>query len=459
MTSRTIETDYLVVGAGAAGMAFTDALIADSNADVVMVERRHAPGGHWLDAYPFVRLHQPAAYYGVNSMPLGGDAIDRTGYNAGFYEQATAPQICAYYHRVMQERLVASGRVRFYPMCDYVGEHRFVSRLSGEQVEVKVRRALVDAKYLQPSIPAKLPPPFEVAEGTRCVPINALASVAERVDRFTILGAGKTAIDACLFLLEHGVPPESIRWVKPREAWLLNRYYAQCGELVGQLMEGIARQMEAAAQATSVDDLFARLESSEQLLRVDEQITPTMYKAPTVSVAELEQLRRIRDVVRLGKVRRIDRDEIVLDRGTVPTTPATLHVHCAASGLNPAPAVPIFAERRITLQAIRVGLYPFNAALIAYVESTRPDLAEKNRLCPPNANPDVPRDWIRGTLTAMQADYTWSKERDVAEWLERSRLNAGRGARQRRGDPAVDQALKRFAANAMPGLAKLMQLS
>jgi cation diffusion facilitator CzcD-associated flavoprotein CzcO len=43
----TLETDYLVIGAGAAGMAFTDALIADSDADVVMVDRRHRPGGHW----------------------------------------------------------------------------------------------------------------------------------------------------------------------------------------------------------------------------------------------------------------------------------------------------------------------------------------------------------------------------------------------------------------------------
>jgi cation diffusion facilitator CzcD-associated flavoprotein CzcO len=52
-----IETDYLVVGAGAAGMAFVDALIGACDADVVMVDRRHVPGGHWNDAYPFVRLH------------------------------------------------------------------------------------------------------------------------------------------------------------------------------------------------------------------------------------------------------------------------------------------------------------------------------------------------------------------------------------------------------------------
>jgi len=38
-----LETDYLVIGAGAAGMAFTDELIAGSEADVVMVDRRHRP--------------------------------------------------------------------------------------------------------------------------------------------------------------------------------------------------------------------------------------------------------------------------------------------------------------------------------------------------------------------------------------------------------------------------------
>jgi cation diffusion facilitator CzcD-associated flavoprotein CzcO len=55
MTARTLETDYLVVGSGAAGMAFIDSLIDETDAQVVMVDRRSAPGGHWNDAYPFVR--------------------------------------------------------------------------------------------------------------------------------------------------------------------------------------------------------------------------------------------------------------------------------------------------------------------------------------------------------------------------------------------------------------------
>jgi cation diffusion facilitator CzcD-associated flavoprotein CzcO len=72
----TLETDYLVVGAGALGMAFVDSLIEHSDADVVIVERRHRPGGHWLDAYPFVQLHQPSKFYGVNSTRLGQDRIE-----------------------------------------------------------------------------------------------------------------------------------------------------------------------------------------------------------------------------------------------------------------------------------------------------------------------------------------------------------------------------------------------
>ena len=88
MEDAEIATDYLVVGAGAAGMGITDELLAHSNASITIVDRRHAPGGHWIDAYPYVRLHQPSAFYGVSSVPLGEDALDVAGTNAGYYELA-----------------------------------------------------------------------------------------------------------------------------------------------------------------------------------------------------------------------------------------------------------------------------------------------------------------------------------------------------------------------------------
>ena len=70
MTTR-VEADYLVVGAGAMGMAFTDALIDHADVRVALVDRRHSVGGHWLAAYPFVQLHQSSSFYGVASTVLG----------------------------------------------------------------------------------------------------------------------------------------------------------------------------------------------------------------------------------------------------------------------------------------------------------------------------------------------------------------------------------------------------
>lgn len=458
MPTKTLETDYLVVGAGASGLAFTDALIADSDADVVIVDRRHAPGAHWNDAYPFVRLHQPSSYYGVNSLPLGTESIDTYGSNRGFYERAGGSEICAYYDRVMQQRLLPSGKVRYFPMCEHLGDHRFASLASGDVFEVKMRRKRVDARYLEPSIPATCKPPFEVAPDARCIPINDLARMHAHADGYVIIGAGKTAVDACLWLLEIGVPPEDICWIKPREAWYLNRAFTQGGELVGTLFEGLSLQVEAAAEARSVDDLMHRLNASEQLLQLDEDGAPTMFKSATASAWELEQLRRIRRIVRLGRVRRIERDTIVLDEGGVPTSPRHLHVHCAAPGLKLAPGIPVFTDDRITLQPVRVGLIPFNAALVGFVEATCGDTAEKNRLCPPNPMPDVPRDWLRGTLTGLQADYLWSKDPAIADWLERVRLNPMRGIRKRGNDPQVQRASVRYTTHARPAVAKLRQL-
>jgi hypothetical protein len=455
---QTIETDYLVVGCGAAGMAFADSLIDASGAEIVMVDRRHAPGGHWLEAYPFVRLHQPSAFYGVNSLPLGSETIDHHGPNEGFYERAGAAEICGYYDRVMRERLLPSGRVRYFPMSSYLGEHRFVSTVSAEEVEVKVRKKLVDATYLEGRVPASSPPPFEVAAGARCVPVGALASVRERPAGYVVIGAGKTALDACTWLLDAGVAPSNIRWIKPREGWFINRKYLQGGELVGTMFEGISLQLEAAAQATSMADLFARLEASQQLFRVDPRVQPTMFRGPTISFGEIEQLRRIDEVVRLGKVQRIESDRIVLDGGTIPTSPGHLHVHCAAEGLNPAPEVPIFAAGRITLQSIRIGLLPFASALIAYVEATRDDLEAQNRLCPPSRQPNVLEDWARGMLIGMKAANRWSKERDIADWLDRARLNMLRGLQQHGNEPHVQQAFMRVGASIRPAISNLERL-
>ena len=46
MGQDVISTDYLVVGCGQSGMGFVDSLLDVSDANIVMVDRRTAPGGH-----------------------------------------------------------------------------------------------------------------------------------------------------------------------------------------------------------------------------------------------------------------------------------------------------------------------------------------------------------------------------------------------------------------------------
>lgn len=454
-----IDTDYLIIGAGAAGLAFADALITDSAADVVLVDRRYRPGGHWNDAYPFVRLHQPSAFYGVNSRTLGSDSIDRAGPNTGMYERATAAQICEYYQRVLDEHLLPSGQVRFFGMCDcpldQTGPPRFTSRLTGATTEVRVRRKVVDARYLEMSIPATHIPSFRAAPGVRLIPVNDLVTVAEPPGGFTVIGGGKTAMDACLWLLDSGVPAELIRWIRPRDAWLLDRAFYQPLDLAARLIEGQSLATEAAAHAEDAGDLFRRLEGCGQLRRLDPVVEPTMYRCATVSESELTSLQRIENVVRLGRVVHIGPDQIALEAGTIPATAGHVYVDCSATGLRMAPARPVFTPGRITLQAIRSCQPTFSAALAGYVEATRDADAGKNRLCPANPYPDTAADWIATTCLSLRAQDRWLRDPDLAAWLDRSRLNAARGVRDQLDEPRMKSAVHRLLTNTEQAITNL----
>lgn len=459
----SIETDYLVIGAGTAGMAFTDALLTHSDATVTIVDRRHAPGGHWVEAYPFVRLHQPSAFYGVASVPLGKDAIDRCGFNQGFYELAGADELRAYFECVMQQHFLPSGRVRYFPCSDYLhdasGTHRFVSRLTGDTHEVHVRRKLVDTSYLEGDVPATTPPPFEVADGVRCVPAGAVARLDAAPGHFTVVGAGKTALDTCGWLLAQGVPPEAIRWVKPRESWWLNRRFHQPHALLPDFCTGIALQLQAMAEAGAIEDVFSRLESEGFLLRIDPSVTPTMMRGAILSEAELAMLRGIEDVVRLGHVQRVEPDRIVLDGGSVPADEDTVYVHCAAEGLASPPLRPIFEADRVTVQPCFWGFASFQFALLGVTEALLDDVHEKNRLCPPIRYWDAPRDYLSSYLALLRSERARLGHPTIAAWAKDTRLNPLNGVARHRENPVMGRAfehMKRFSGAAGENIARLL---
>jgi hypothetical protein len=419
----TLEADYLIIGAGAMGMAFADTIVAETDASIVIVDRYHQPGGHWTTAYPYVRLHQPSAFYGVNSRKLGSDTIDRVGWNKGLYELATAGEVCAYFDQVMQQQLLPTGRVTYFPMSEYLGDNRFRT-LNSDVATVKVRRRVVDAAYMRVVVPSMRPPVYSVATGVVCIAPNDLPKYRNGYERYAIVGAGKTGMDAGLWLLRHGISADKLTWIMPRDSWLLDRASLQPGpEFIDAIRSGIARQTEAILGATSIDDLFDRLERSGRLMRLDPAVRPTMYRCATVTRAELEQLRGIKDVVRLGHVQSIEANAIVLDRGTVSAGASTLYIDCTADGLERRPPAPVFASDRITLQTVRGCQQVFSAAFIGHVEASYGDDAIKSELCEPVPHPDVDLDWVGMTVAFNRNLLRWLDDPELIRWLDGSRLD------------------------------------
>jgi len=457
---REIETDYLVVGAGASGMAFVDSLVAESDAEVVIVDRRHGPGGHWLDAYPFVRLHQPSANYGVNSRTLGNDHIDETGPNAGFYERAGAAQICDYFARVLEEDLISSGRARFFGMSDYRGAdqvgHHLTSLLTGEDTVVKVRRKFVDGTYVESSIPSRHDRPFTADPDVLVIPPNDLVDLHEPATGFTVLGAGKTAMDTCSWLLDTGVDPDMIQWFRPSDPWLFNRASFQPLERVGAYMHLQACWVEAAAEAEDATDFAHRLEADDIFVRVDQNIEPRMFRGATISIGELEALRTVERIVRQRKVLHIGAHVIVTDQGDVATDANRVYVDCTAAGVRPTIPRPIFESNRITLQYVTIGIVPWSAATLGVVEAaTDDDDAEKNRLCPPLTFTGDASDLLHMAHTGMTGLMARAADPILGAWTEASRLNPASGAAGHLDDPRVAAAFASLGANLGPAMINL----
>merc|ERR1719367_283454 len=89
--------------------------------------------------------------------------------------------------------------------------------------EVTVRKKVVDATYMHVMIPSRRPPPYAVEPGALCIPPNHLPSITKPHPKYIIIGAGKTGIDAVLWMLRNGVAPAQLYWVKPRDAWYVCR--------------------------------------------------------------------------------------------------------------------------------------------------------------------------------------------------------------------------------------------
>ena len=407
-----IETDYLVVGAGAMGMAFVDVILKqDRKAQVVVVDRHPSPGGHWNDAYPFVTLHQPAAFYGVSSASLG----------SGGNDLASLPELITYYREAMQ-RFEATGRVRFLSMSDHQ-DGVVTSILNPDrQIRVEARRRVVDATYHNVKVPSIAKPAYDVDDDVDLIPPNGLARLTDAYERYVVIGAGKTGIDAALFLMNRGVAPDAITWIVSNDSWFWHREMLWPDTVMTELVA----MLQIAVDFDSPDAMFAALAERDQVFRLDPDVRPTKWRCATVSRTELEQLRRIPDVVRLGRVERVSSGRITLADGQREVPERSLFIDCTADGLATREVKPIFASGVITLQSVFMCQQVFSASLIARLEAARMTDAERNSLLTPVPHPTTVEDLPGCILTS--AHNIVQCHRRVPVWLRRNRLFFGHHA-------------------------------
>lgn len=458
--STHLETDYLIVGSGAVGMAFADTLLTETGANFIIVDRYAKAGGHWNVAYPFVTLHQPSAYYGVSSREMSKNRKDKTGLNKGLNDLATGAEVSAYYDDIMRHTFLASGRVQYFPMCNYTGDGNFTKKLTGDEYHVKYNK-IVDATYLNTYVPATHTPNFAIADEAQFMPLNDLVKLKTPPEGFVVIGGGKTGIDACLWLLEMGIHPDTITWIISRDAWLLNRQNTQPGvEFFEHSIGAQAAQFESIANAESVDDMFDRLESAGYFLRLDPEVRPQMFHGATVTKLEREELRKIKNTIRLGRVTAVEADQIVLEKGTIPTSTRHVHVDCSASAIINVDTVPVFQGNLITPQAVLSYQPIFSASFIAHIEAAYRTEREKNKLCSVVPLPNYASDFVQMTAANMTNQYVWSQNPEIKKWLMTNRLDAFTKMVDEvdKADQTKAAILNRLRSNAMPAMIRLQVL-
>lgn len=363
--AEILEANYLVVGAGGMGMAFADEILTHSDKTIIMVDN------------------------------------------------------------VMRRRFIPSGRVKFLPMCEYdkaTGKAR--STVSGEEYEFKTSK-VVDSIYLNVTVPSQRPPTFDVAEGAKAIAVNDLPRVAPYHDNFVIVGSGKTGMDAVLFLLSNDIDPDRITWIMPADAWMFDRFTVDPGrkfsDPVAQYAIGI---LECALEAENYRDFYNRLDNRELIKQLDPAHKPTRWRCATFTELELEQLRRVKNIVRMGYLEAVSPQEMVMSNGSHPTPANAVFVDCAADGLPKVADTKVFDGNTITLQTVRMCQQVYSAGFIGNVEcNVEADEDRKNELCHPVPLPYLEIDYLRCALQNSKNMAIWLTEPAVVKWINEARTD------------------------------------
>ena len=388
--------DYLVVGAGATGLAFVDSFLQGLLLDesqpkqetpltIVLLDQHSAPGGQWNDSYRFVQLHQPSAMYGVESTllePTPPPSSITSSTTTTEKHRATRQEILEYYATLVQKwesqfnshsnsvsfQFIGSATFDFSSSKPREGGggrvYQFQVSADKEdnstttvQHSIQLTKRLVDARYLEPDLPVSTAPKFDFdATKIKCVPVNEIVAGDdhERINKsqyFVVIGAGKTGMDAIVYLLTNRhIAPANILWMVPHDPWITAREnIGNCMEFLHDATQLSQQQNKDLQSNEIVQRTFQLWEQQGKMYRLfnDTTALPTKFNDATLSKNELEIIRSLppQQVIRgQGRVTRIDSETgaLVMQNGSSVTLPwtasnafaNTTYVHCSAGAFN-----------------------------------------------------------------------------------------------------------------------------
>ena len=167
------SSDYVVVGAGAMGMAFCDEILSNTNDTITIIDERSMPGGHWQDSYPFIKLDQLPTEYGVNSIDFLGANVGEEADNTVSSRRASGRDVKEYFQDVMN-KFLSTGRVRY--LCDarFDWDNKVVVIGSDKVIHpVVAYKKMVNATWtFSPEVPSRHQRPFIVTPEVCCIAPN-----------------------------------------------------------------------------------------------------------------------------------------------------------------------------------------------------------------------------------------------------------------------------------------------
>ena len=213
------------------------------------------------------------------------------------------------------------------------------------------------------------------------------------------------------------MPKEKIYWFVSQDSWFWNREVVQ-PPLVGKAFLAL---LNAVNNNKLADEAFLDLEKIGNVFRLDKNIRPTKWKCATISKKELETVRKIQNVIRKGRVKKVTNNNIVLECGKEKNLERSITVDCSACGLASRPKKKIFSENSIILQSTMMCQQVFSASIIAKIESLKLTTNEKNALVSPVPHPEFANDLSKCLIQSFKnLDRV---NRKFPMWMRMARLN------------------------------------